>query len=85
MGSKPIGINLAVAQLAEQWTVNPFVGCSNHPSENISVAQWKSAWPITRKPKDRNLAEITGFCGVMVSTLDFESNDPGSNPGKTYI
>jgi hypothetical protein len=20
----------------------------------------------------------------MVSTLDFESNDPGSNPGKTY-
>ena len=49
---------LAVAQLAEQWTVNPFVGCSNHPSEKISVAQWKSAWPITRRPKDRNLAEI---------------------------
>ena len=23
------------------------------------------------------------FCGVMVSTLDFESNDPGSNPGRT--
>ena len=52
---------------------------------NISVAQWKSAWPITRKPKDRNLAEITGFCGVMVSTLDFESNDPGSNPGRTFL
>ena len=25
------------------------------------------------------------FCGVMVSTLDFESNDPGSNPGKTFF
>ena len=24
------------------------------------------------------------FRGVMVSTLDFESNDPGSNPGETY-
>eukprot|EP01046_Picozoa_sp_COSAG06_P013333 COSAG06_NODE_804_length_12172_cov_15.171954_12_plen_116_part_00 len=23
------------------------------------------------------------FYGVMVSTLDFESNDPGSNPGRT--
>ena len=23
------------------------------------------------------------FRGVMVSTLDFESNDPGSNPGET--
>ena len=21
----------------------------------------------------------------MVSTLDFESNDPGSNPGKTFL
>jgi hypothetical protein len=26
---------LTIAQLAEQWTVNPFVGCSIHPSENI--------------------------------------------------
>ena len=26
--------NLTIAQLAEQWTVNPFVGCSSHPSEN---------------------------------------------------
>ena len=25
--------NLTIAQLAEQWTVNPFVGCSSHPSE----------------------------------------------------
>ena len=24
------------------------------------------------------------FRGVMVSTLDFESNDPGSNPGETF-
>ena len=24
----------------------------------ISVAQWKSTWPITRKSKDRNLVEI---------------------------
>ena len=24
------------------------------------------------------------FYGVMVSTLDFESNDPGSNPGETF-
>ena len=23
------------------------------------------------------------FCGVMVSTLDFESNDPSSNLGRT--
>ena len=23
------------------------------------------------------------FYGVMVSTLDFESSDPGSNPGRT--
>ena len=25
------------------------------------------------------------FRGVMVSTLDFESNDPGSNPGETFF
>ena len=25
--------NLTIAQLVEQWTVNPFVGCSSHPSE----------------------------------------------------
>ena len=41
MGSIPIRGYLAVAQLVEQWTVNPFVGCSSHPSENIvRVAQW---------------------------------------------
>ena len=34
---------------------------------------------------------VTTFCptqrfyGVMVSTLDFESSDPGSNPGRTSI
>jgi hypothetical protein len=32
--------NLTIAQLAEQWTVNPFVGCSSHPSENMSV--WRN-------------------------------------------
>jgi hypothetical protein len=32
-GSNPGGTSLAIAQLAEQWTVNPFVGCSSHPSE----------------------------------------------------
>ena len=32
-GSIPGGTCLTVAQLAEQWTVNPFVGCSSHPSE----------------------------------------------------
>ena len=26
-----------------------------------------------------------GFYGVMVSTLDFESNDPGSSPGRTLL
>ena len=57
-GSIPGGTFLTIAQLAEQWTVNPFVGCSSHPSENISIAQRKSAWPITRKTKDRNLVEI---------------------------
>ena len=25
------------------------------------------------------------FYGVMVSTLDFESSDPGSNPGRTSL
>ena len=25
------------------------------------------------------------FYGVMVSTMDFESIDPGSNPGRTYF
>ena len=24
-------------------------------------------------------------CGVMVSTLDFESSDPGSNPGRSFL
>ena len=24
------------------------------------------------------------FCGVMVSTLDFESQDPSSNLGRTF-
>ena len=32
--------NLTIAQLVEQWTVNPFVGCSSHPSENMSV--WRN-------------------------------------------
>ena len=27
----------------------------------------------------------TGFHGVMVSTLDFESSDPSSNLGRTFI
>ena len=36
-GSIPGRTCLTVAQLAEQWTVNPFVGCSSHPSENISL------------------------------------------------
>ena len=31
---------LTIAQLAEQWTVNPFVGCSSHPSEILSV--WRN-------------------------------------------
>ena len=26
--------------ILEQWTVNPFVGCSSHPSENMSV--WRN-------------------------------------------
>jgi hypothetical protein len=25
------------------------------------------------------------FCSVMVITLDFESNNPGSNPGRTFV
>ena len=25
------------------------------------------------------------FYGVMVSTLDFESSDPSSNPGRTWV
>jgi hypothetical protein len=29
--------------------------------------------------------EINWSYGVMVSTLDFESSDPGSSPGRTYI
>ena len=53
--------NLTIAQLAEQWTVNPFVGCSNHPSE---IFFW--------------------FRDVMVSISDFESDNPGSNPGGTF-
>ena len=28
---------------------------------------------------------IQWFYGVMVSTMDFESIDPGSNPGRTYF
>ena len=28
---------------------------------------------------------MTGFYGVMVSTLDFESSDPSSNLGRTLI
>ena len=27
---------------------------------------------------------ITWFCSVRVITLDFESNNPGSNPGRTW-
>ena len=39
-GSIPGETYLTIAQLAEQWTVNPFVGCSSHPSENVSV--WRN-------------------------------------------
>ena len=28
---------------------------------------------------------MSGFYGVMVSTLDFESSDPSSNLGRTFI
>ena len=28
---------------------------------------------------------ITSSYGVMVSTLDFESSDPGSNPGRSLV
>ena len=27
---------------------------------------------------------LARFCGVMVITLDFESSNPGSNPGRTF-
>ena len=30
---------LAIAQLVEQWTVVPTVGCSNHPREKARLAQ----------------------------------------------
>ena len=30
------------------------------------------------------IMDIIWFRGVMVSTLGFEPNDPGSNPGETF-
>ena len=72
--------NLTIAQMAEQWTVNPCVGCSSHPSENISVAQWESAWPITRRTKDRNLAEISSVWRNWIAHQSSKLGVAGSNP-----
>ena len=38
------------------------------------------AWQFSWDPANRYRSY-----GVMVSTLDFESSDPGSNPGRTFF
>ena len=43
----------------------------------MNILQWfKIAQVIFR---------TNGFYGVVVSTLDFESSDLGSTPGRTYV
>ena len=58
---------LVVAQLAEQWTVNPFVAGSS-PANEIILG---------------GLGYLEWFYGEAVITADFESAIPGSNPGGT--
>ena len=38
---------------------------------------------VGSSPTVTTFSIAVGFCSVMVITLDFESSDPGSNPGRT--
>ena len=51
------------------------------------VAEWLRRWTANplgsaRVGSNPILVDVR-FYGVMVSTLDFESSDPSSNPGRT--
>ena len=54
---------------------------------NLSgVAQWKRVGLITQRSKDRNLLLLNiRFHSVVVSTSDFESGNPSSNLGGTFL
>ena len=39
---------------------------------------------VGSSPTVTTFSIAVGFCSVMVITLDFESSDPGSNPGRTF-
>jgi hypothetical protein len=91
VGSNPTScIPLVVAQLAEQWTVNPFVAGSSPANENLLawMAEWSKAPDSSSGGRfvrvGSNPTSCIWFRGVMVSTLDFESNDPSSNLGETF-
>ena len=46
------------------------------------LAQYGRAWLETYQ--GRSIAHSWSY-SVMVITLDFESSDPGSNPGRTFL